>query len=92
MTPRAAAAAFRVRTALLLLWAAASFGVALFARDLDQTLGDWPLNFWLAAQGGVLVFIGIVAFYAWYMNRRAPGDAAAPDSGDTGERPDGGRG
>lgn len=73
-----AAGAVLVRVVLLLLWAAASFGVAFFARTLDQVVGDWPLNFWLAAQGGVLVFIAIVAFYAWFMNRRTRGNAAPP--------------
>ena len=64
--PRGAA---DVRAGLLALWAAASFGVAFFARDLDIAFAHWPLNFWLLAQGGVLVFLGIVMAYAWAMNR-----------------------
>ena len=43
--------------------------MAFFARDLGQTVAGWPLAFWLAAQGSVLVFIGIVVVYAWWMNR-----------------------
>jgi cation/acetate symporter len=66
-----------LRAALLVLWAVASFGVAFFARDLDQVLAGWPLNYWLAAQGAVLVFMGIVGFFAWWANRQ--GAAAAPD-------------
>jgi len=58
-----------LRAALLLLWAAASFGVAWFARDLSATVAGWPLNFWLAAQGSVLVFLLVVVVYAWAMNR-----------------------
>ena len=92
MKQQPVAGAVPVRTALLLLWVAASFGVAFFARDLDQALGDWPLNFWLAAQGGVLVFIGIVAGYAWFMNRRAPGDQAPPGDSTADEPADGARG
>ncbi|MDO5625510.1 MAG: DUF4212 domain-containing protein [Pseudomonadota bacterium] len=66
-----------VRALLLVLWALASFGVAFFARDLQQVVAGWPLNFWLAAQGGVLVFLGIVMFYAWFMSRaEPPGDAS----------------
>ena len=87
-----AVGAMRVRAWLLFLWATASFGVCFFARDLDQVVAGWPLNFWLAwqprngpiacgtgcsgrlaAQGGVLVFIGIVMAYAWYMNRAEAG-------------------
>ena len=49
--------------------------MAFFARDLGQTVAGWPLNFWLAAQGSVLVFIGIVVVYAWWMNRH---EAATP--------------
>ena len=66
---REAASAVWVRAALLFIWVSASFGVAFFARELDQTVAGWPLNFWLAAQGSVLVFIGIVVVYAWWMNR-----------------------
>ena len=73
-----AGGAWRMRAALLVVWALASFGVAFFARDLDQVLAGWPLNYWLAAQGAVLVFMGIVVLYAWWMNRGeappAPGE------------------
>ncbi|WP_243457444.1 DUF4212 domain-containing protein [Ottowia testudinis] len=51
--------------------------MAFFARELDQVVAGWPLNFWLAAQGSVLVFIGIVMVYAWWMNRC---HVASPDS------------
>ena len=57
------------RVSLLFLWFLTSFGVAFFARDLAQVVAGWPLNFWLAAQGGVLVFIVVVMAYAWIMNR-----------------------
>ena len=65
------------RGGLLVVWALASFGVAFFARDLDQVLAGWPLNYWLAAQGAVLVFMGIVVLYAWWMNRVEARQAAA---------------
>ena len=66
---REAASAVWVRATLLFVWVLASFGMAFFARDLGQTVAGLPLNFWLAAQGSVLVFIGIVVVYAWWMNR-----------------------
>ena len=66
---REASSAVWVRATLLFVWVLASFGMAFFARDLGQTVAGWPLNFWLAAQGSVLVFIGIVVVYAWWMNR-----------------------
>ena len=66
---REASSAVWVRATLRVVWVLASFGMAFFARDLGQTVAGWPLNFWLAAQGSVLVFIGIVVVYAWWMNR-----------------------
>ena len=77
-----AARARRTSAALLFLWALASFGVVFFARDLDQIVAGWPLNFWWAAQGGVLVFIGVVVFHAWWMNRAEARAGAAPEPED----------
>ena len=54
---------------LLLLWFAATFGVSYFARELNFTFFGWPFSFWMGAQGALLVYIGIIGFYAWYMNR-----------------------
>ncbi len=58
-----------LRGALLLLWAAASFGVCYFARELFAIAGQ-PLGYWLAGQGVLLVFIAIVVVYATVVNRR----------------------
>ena len=55
--------------ALLLLWAAAGFGIAWFARTLTFGFFGWPFSFWVAAQGALIVFLLIVAFYATFMNR-----------------------
>ena len=54
---------------LLALWAAASFGVIYFARDLSFMWGPWPFSFWLTAQGSVLVFLVITVVYASVANR-----------------------
>lgn len=79
-----------LRATLLLLWAGISFGACYWARDLAQVaLPGWggSLGYWLASQGAVLVFIGIVVLYATVMNRhdrhdqgrqRPPG--GAPDA------------
>jgi putative solute:sodium symporter small subunit len=63
-----------LKAALLAIWAVASFGVCFFARDLQFRIGPWPFDFWMAAQGTVIVFIVIVALYASLMKRLAPGD------------------
>ena len=64
-----ATGSWRLHAVLLTLWFAASFGVVFFARDLGALVGGWPVGFWFAAQGTVLVFIGIVVIFAWRKNR-----------------------
>jgi len=55
---------------LLLVWFMASFGVVFFARDLDQWVAGWPVSYWFSAQGSVVLFIGIVAVFAWVSRRQ----------------------
>ncbi|MCM2340633.1 VC_2705 family sodium/solute symporter [Rhodoferax sp.] len=55
---------------LLLVWFAASFGIVFFAHDLTLIVAGWPVSYWFAAQGSVLIFIGIVAVFAWVANRQ----------------------
>ena len=70
-----------LKAGLLLLWVLVSFVAAYFARDLQFMLfGGWPLSYWVAAQGAVLVFIGIVVAYAWTMNRFEREDALRAQS------------
>ncbi len=69
-----------LKACLLAVWAAVSFVLPFFARDLQFMLAGWPFGYWLAAQGAVLAFIAIVAVYAAVMKRLAPEDTL-PDSG-----------
>ena len=62
---------------LLALWALVSFVPVFYARELSWHIGPWPFNFWMAAQGTVLVYIAIVVVFAWRMNRLEP--EAVPD-------------
>ena len=59
----------RLTFLLLCVWLAVSFGPTFFARTLSFEIGGWPVHFWMAAQGAILVFIGIVVIYAFLMNR-----------------------
>jgi putative solute:sodium symporter small subunit len=70
-----------LKAALLAVWAVSSFAFCYFARDLQFMVGPWPFDFWMAAQGGVLIFIAIVAVYATVMKRLAPGDSEPPPRG-----------
>ncbi len=60
----------RVLTAVLLLvWFGASFVPVFFAAELRQRFFGWPLGFWIASQGALLVFLLVVVVYAWAMGR-----------------------
>jgi cation/acetate symporter len=59
----------RLKWTLLSIWLLTSFGPGFFARDLAIDIQGWPLYFWMAAQGSLLVFMAIVVIYAWLMNR-----------------------
>jgi putative solute:sodium symporter small subunit len=59
----------RLTAALLVVWWAVTFVVGYFARELDFEFFGWPFSFWVAAQGAPIVYVLIVAFYAWKMDR-----------------------
>ncbi len=56
---------------LMAIWFAVSFGAGILFRDwLDQfSIGGFPLGFWFAQQGSIYVFVALIFFYAWRMNR-----------------------
>ncbi len=60
----------RLTGGLLLVWFCATFCAVFFARELATlTLFGWPLSFYLAAQGISLLYLLILAIYAWRMRR-----------------------
>ena len=59
----------RLTAALLLVWFAVAYVITWFARDLDFAFFGWPFSFWVAAQGGVIVFVVLLAIYARLMAR-----------------------
>lgn len=62
----------RTRTltaALLLVWFVVGFVVTWFARDLDFPFFGWPFSFWVAAQGGSVLFVVLLVVYARRMAR-----------------------
>ncbi len=71
--------AARLRWALLTAWLLISFGSTFFARDLQLSVAGWPLNFWLAAQGAILLFIVLVTLYAWLRNRLGDDEPESDD-------------
>jgi len=60
----------RLTVQLLLVWFLATFGIIFFARELSTfTFLGWPLSFYLAAQGAVIFYTALVAFYAYRMRK-----------------------
>lgn len=57
-----------LKAVLLTVWVVFSFGVCFFARDLQAWAQGWQLGYWMAAQGAVLMFIGIAVVYCVVMD------------------------
>jgi putative solute:sodium symporter small subunit len=60
----------RLTGGLLGVWFVATFVVSAFARELQSvTVLGFPLPFYMGAQGALLVYVLLVGFYAWRMQR-----------------------
>jgi len=59
----------RITGILLAIWFFVTFVVGYFARDLNFTFFGWPFSFWVAGQGALIVYVVIIGYYAYYMNR-----------------------
>ncbi len=59
----------RLTAGLLAVWFVVGFVVSWFARDLDFPFFGWPFSFWVAAQGGIGVFVLLLVIYARRMKR-----------------------
>lgn len=55
----------------LTIWFVVSFGCGiLFVEQLNTIkIGGYPLGFWFAQQGSIYVFVLLIFFYAFKMNR-----------------------
>ena len=71
----------RLILVLLALGAAVSFGISFFARSLRFSFFGWPFSFWVAAQGALFVYVGIVWWYARRMEAMDIRDGVA-ETGD----------
>jgi putative solute:sodium symporter small subunit len=71
-----------LKAGLLLVWVLVSFVACYFARDLQCPVGQWPLSYWIASQGAVLMFIAIVCVYCAAMSYFERQDRAAEDAAD----------
>jgi len=55
----------------LIVWFVCSYGFGiLFVEQLNRVrFGGFQLGFWFAQQGSIYIFVALIFFYAWRMNR-----------------------
>jgi putative solute:sodium symporter small subunit len=55
----------------LIIWALVSFGFGILLRPALSgiAVGGTDLGFWFAQQGSILVFLALIFFYAWRINK-----------------------
>ena len=59
----------RLTAITLLIWAVVSFGAAFFVESLNAVvIFGFPLGYYMAAQGSLIVFVLLIANYARAMN------------------------
>lgn len=59
----------RMTGILLAIWFVVTYVVSFFARELnDVSILGFPLGFYMAAQGSLIVYVVIIWYYAKYMN------------------------
>ncbi|MFD3192031.1 DUF4212 domain-containing protein, partial [Sedimentitalea sp. HM32M-2] len=65
------AANVRIILISLVIWALVSFGFGILLRPMLSgiAVGGTDLGFWFAQQGSILVFLGLIFFYAFRMNK-----------------------
>ena len=52
---------------LIFIWTVVTFGLTWFAADLnDFSVFGFPLGFYMAAQGNLLIYLALI----WFYNRR----------------------
>ncbi|WP_375253974.1 DUF4212 domain-containing protein [Yoonia sp.] len=61
----------RIIIVSLIIWALVSFGFGILLRPMLSgiAVGGTDLGFWFAQQGSIIVFLALIFFYAWRMNK-----------------------
>ncbi|MFN4172308.1 MAG: DUF4212 domain-containing protein [Pseudorhodobacter sp.] len=61
----------RIISICLVIWFVCSFGLGILLRPMLSgiAVGGTDLGFWFAQQGSILVFLVLIFFYAWKMNK-----------------------
>ncbi|QKT04646.1 DUF4212 domain-containing protein [Ectothiorhodospiraceae bacterium 2226] len=60
----------RLTAVLLGIWFVVTYVVVFFAPAINQiSFLGFPLAFYMGAQGALIIYVAIIAYYAWTMNR-----------------------
>ncbi|MDO4250281.1 MAG: DUF4212 domain-containing protein [Moraxella sp.] len=61
----------RIIVGCLVVWALCSLGFGILLRPMlaGISIGGTDLGFWFAQQGAIVIFIAIIFFYSWRMNK-----------------------
>lgn len=60
----------KVTAILLVIWFVVTYVIGYYAIELSKvTFFGWPLPFYMGAQGSLAIYVAIIGYYAWYMNR-----------------------
>jgi len=61
----------RIMAVLMVIWAFVSYGLGILFRPALSSIsvGGTDLGFWFAQQGSIYVFLILIFYYAWRMNK-----------------------
>ena len=61
----------RLMAGLLVVWALVSYGAGILFVDALNNISfiGFPLGFWFAQQGSIIVFVILIAIYVWQMDK-----------------------
>jgi putative solute:sodium symporter small subunit len=59
----------RITAILMVIWAFITFVIGYYARELSFNFFGWPFSFWVGAQGALAIYVVLIGYYAWYMNK-----------------------
>ncbi|MFP5357219.1 MAG: DUF4212 domain-containing protein [Gammaproteobacteria bacterium] len=60
----------RLTAILMAIWFVVTYVVIFFAVPLNNfTFLGFPFAFYMGAQGALVVYVALIVYYAWYMNR-----------------------
>jgi putative solute:sodium symporter small subunit len=59
----------RITAILMVIWFLITYGIGFYARELSFNFFGWPFSFWVGAQGALALYVVLIGYYAWYMNK-----------------------